>query len=190
VSGRGTRPQHTAATEGVLQLCADGFDGFASAAGIPQIDLTAIEVSGLLCGERQSHDGSAQLELLETMADVIEDGGSMTSGGTQTQGERLLTSTIEPEGDVDLGDGLTASDQARGEIANHGTDDEDKGLQFGDGRGKDLCDAERTFFCPRRYSWGLGVSAGEGMPCHDTGSESTGELGGRDLCKLADGVNA
>ena len=71
VSGRGTRPQHTSAAEDVLQLCTDGFDGFASAAGILQIDLASIEAGGLVGGERQPHDGSAQSKLLEAVARVF-----------------------------------------------------------------------------------------------------------------------
>ena len=141
MAGRGARPQYASTAKCVLQLSADGFDGFVSATGISQIDLTAVEVGGLMCGKGQPHDGSTQLKSLQTTSDVIEDGGGMTRGRAQAKRDRLMTSVIKSKCNVGLGHGLISSDQARGEITNHRTDDEEEGLKFCDGRGKVLCDA-------------------------------------------------
>ena len=189
MAGRGARPQYASTAQGVLQSCADPFECFVTAAGIPQIDLTALEGGGEGRGQGERHHRAAQLHAIESMSNTVEDGGAVAGGGTQSNTDGLVTAPVQSEGEFYLSDGLTSGDQARREVANECTDHEEQGLKFCDRRRQILAEAREVILSPRTQGGGARVTARPSMSGDDAWAEPTANGRGRQGGELAYGLN-
>ena len=124
------------------------------------------------------------------MADAADDGGGVAGGGSQADRKRLLAPPIEAESDRYLGDGLTTSDQAGGEIANQGPQYKGEGFDFDDGGGELLDEGSGATLAPRAEGGTVSTPTGEGMRDEYGGTEAAGQSSPWQVGECADGVDA